>query len=125
VSRVFNRVRAASALIEAVFKPDKEVALAFGVSVRTIEYWRSRLKTDEDLQREYRKMAQEKLAPWLSEIPDVLDQAVSFLSVATKTADPTNPDAIKAITGAIATLSDLQIIHEALRERQSARAATD
>lgn len=118
MSRRFNLTRAASALIETLLKPDREVATAFGVAVRTIEYWRQRLKTDEDLQREYRAMAGEKLARWITEVPEVLDGAMGFLKQAVKVADPSDPKAIDAVVGAVSLLSDLQIIYESLARKQ-------
>jgi transposase len=116
--RTFNTTRAAAALVEAALKPDREVARGFGVGVRTIEYWRHRLKTDEALQREYRKMANEKLAQWITEIPEVLDGAIGFLKRATEIADPTDPKCIDAIVGALSTLNEIAIIHESLARKQ-------
>lgn len=118
MSRHFNSTRAAAALVEACLKPDQEVAQAFGVSVRTVEYWRYRLKTDAELQQAYKAMASEKLAQWVTEIPEVLDGAIGFLKRATALADPADPKAIDAIVGAITTLSDLQIIHESLQQKR-------
>lgn len=116
--RRFNVTRAAAALVEAALKPAREVAAAFGVAVRTVEYWRQRLRTDEDLQREYRAMAGEKLARWITEVPEVLDGAMAFLKQAVNVADPSDPKAIDAVVGAVSLLSDLQIIYESLARKQ-------
>jgi len=118
MSRRFNVTRAAAALVEAALKPDREVAVAFHVAVRTIEYWRQRLKTDEDLQREYRAMVGEKLARWITEVPEVLDGAMAFLKQAVSVADPSDPKAIDAVVGAVSLLSDLQIIYESLARKE-------
>jgi hypothetical protein len=117
--RKFNCVRAASALVEATFKTDREVALAYGVSIRTIEYWRARLRTDTELQQEYRKMAQEKFKQWVSEIPDSLELAVGFIASAARTGDTTDPKMVEAITNAISTLNDVLIVQSALEKREA------
>ncbi|MBD2462267.1 helix-turn-helix domain-containing protein [Oscillatoria sp. FACHB-1407] len=114
----FNVVRAASALVEATLKTDKQVSIEFGVSIRTIEQWRSRLKVDEELQREFRRMANEKLSQWVGEIPNSLELAIGFIASAARTGDTTNPDMVKAITGAIATLNDVFVIQAAIQQRQ-------
>lgn len=112
-------MRAAAALVEASLKSDREVALAFGVSVRTVEHWRHRLKTDTELQQEYRKMAQEKLSQWVSEIPDSLELAIGFIASAARAGDVTNPDMVKAITSAIGTLNEVLIVQSALQKREA------
>lgn len=115
--RKFNCVRAAAALVEATLRTDKEVALAYGVSVRAIEYWRARLRTDEELQQEYRKMAQEKFKQWVSEIPDSLELAIGFISSAARSGDVTDPKMVEAITGAISVLSEVLLVQESIAAR--------
>jgi hypothetical protein len=117
--RQFNYTRAAAALVEAQLKSDAEVAAAFGVSVRSLETWRVRLSWDEALQVEYKRMAKGKLETWVSKIPDCLDGAIAFITRATTEADPKDPDAVRAITGAIATLNEVGIIQEAIQQRKA------
>ncbi|WNZ22732.1 hypothetical protein HJG54_07585 [Leptolyngbya sp. NK1-12] len=115
--RKFNRVRAASVLVEATLKSDKEVALAYGVSVRAIEYWRQRLKRDEELQQEYRRMAQVKLAQWVSQIPDSLELAIGFISSAARSGDVRDPKMVVAMSGAISVLSEVLVVQESIAAR--------
>ncbi|NJR63194.1 MAG: hypothetical protein HC769_33085 [Cyanobacteria bacterium CRU_2_1] len=117
--RKFNYVRAAAALVEASLKSDREVALAFGVAVRTLEYWRHRLKSDEVLQQEFRKMAQEKLAQWVSEIPDSLGMAIGFITSAARSGDVTDPKMVEAMVGAISVLSEVLVLASAIEQRRS------
>lgn len=117
--RKFNRMRAAAALVEAMLKSDKEVALVYSVSIRTIEYWRHRLKTDSELQQEFKKMAQEKFKQWVSEIPDSLELAIGFIASAARTGDTRDPKMVEAITNAIATLNDVLIVQAALEKREA------
>ena len=119
MSRSFNYQRAAAALVEASLNPDKQVAKAYGVSIRTIEAWRLRLKTDERLQREFRNMAQEKLSQWVSTIPESLELAIGFVASAARSGDTTNPDMVKAITAAIATLNEVLMIQESIASRKN------
>jgi hypothetical protein len=117
----FNYVRAAAALVEASLKPDREVAKAFGVAVRTLEYWRHRLKTDEVLRQEFRKMAQVKLAQWVSEIPNSLELAIGFIASAARTGDTTDPKMLDAVTNAVSVLNEVLIIHESIAQRSIAQ----
>ena len=117
--RTFNTTRAASALAEANLKPDREVAQAFGVGVRTIEYWRNRLKWDEQLQQEYKAMSKGKLNHWTTKIPDCLDSAIDFIMKAAETGDPTNPEMVRAVTGAIGMLNEVLIIQDAIAARKA------
>lgn len=121
--RQFNRVRAASALVEAVLKTDRQVAIEFGVSVRAIEYWRSRLKVDEELQGEFRKMANDKLSQWVGEIPDSLAMAIGFIASAARSGDVTSPEMVNAMTRAIATLNEVMMVQEAMSLRKAAMEA--
>jgi len=117
--RTFNATRAAAALAEANLKTDKEIAIAYGVSIRTIESWRSRLKWDAELQEAYRLMTTSKLSHWTSKIPDCLDRTIDFITKAAETGDPSNPEMVKAITGAIGMLNEVQIIQEAIAAKKA------
>jgi hypothetical protein len=119
VSRIFNVTRAAAALAEASLKPDQEVATPFGVGVRTVEAWLNRLQWDEQLQQEYKAMTQGKLNQWTSRIPGCLDKAIDFIIKAAESGDPTNPEMVKAMTGAIGMLNEVQIIQEAIAAKKS------
>jgi hypothetical protein len=64
-------------------------------------------------------MAKGKLDTWVSKIPDCLDGAIAFITRATTESDPRDPDAVRAITGAIATLNEVVIIQEAIQQRKA------
>jgi hypothetical protein len=119
VPRTFNVSRAAAALAEANLKTDKEIAIAYGVGIRTIESWRSRLKWDAELQEAYRIVTTSKLSHWTAKIPDCLDRAIDFITKAAETGDPTNPEMVKAMTGAIGMLNEVQIIQEAIAAKKA------
>jgi hypothetical protein len=116
--QTFNYLRAATVLLEASFKPDKEVAKVFGVGVRTIESWRQRLKTDPLLRQEFKKVSQQKLTRWQTKIPDCLDRAIDFIMKAAEQGNPADPEMVKAIILAITQLNEVLIISEAIEARK-------
>ncbi|HEY9631023.1 MAG TPA: hypothetical protein V6C84_27345 [Coleofasciculaceae cyanobacterium] len=117
--RTFNATRAAAALAEANLKTDREIAIAYSVGIRTIESWRSRLRWDEQLQREYQAMTTSTMSNWISRIPDCFDRSIDFIMQAAENGEPTNPEMVKAITGAIGMLNEVQIIQEAIVARKA------
>jgi len=119
MSRHFNVSRAASALAEASVKTDKEIAAAYGVGIRTVEAWRSRLSWDTELQEAYKTVTASKLSHWTSKIPDCLDRAIDFLMRSAEQGNPCEPDMVKAITGAMAMLHEVQIVQEAIATKKA------
>lgn len=119
--RKFNHTRAAAALVEAQLKGDREVAAAFGVSIRSIESWRARLEWDDQLKAEYEKLAPAKTIQWQSRIPDVLDKAIAFLGQTFEKGDPTNPELVKSVTAAIATLNEVAIVQAVITKKEQSR----
>lgn len=119
----FNLVRAAAALVEASLKSDREVAAAFGVSVRSIESWRSRLTWDERLQGEVKKLADQKLGQWVSGIPKFLEDAIQFVRQAAQQGDPTDPEMVEAVTTAIATLNEVMVVQDAIAAKKGRQAS--
>lgn len=116
--RIFNRRRAAAILVEATLKRDREVAIAHGVSVRSIESWRSRLRWDGELNELYVQLLGNAVADWLSQIPGTLEEAIAFIKAAAQQGDVKDPKMLSAVSDAVATLSEVLLIQEEVKARR-------
>ncbi|MBW4598997.1 MAG: hypothetical protein KME29_05115 [Calothrix sp. FI2-JRJ7] len=120
MSRSFNYERAAGALVDAIFSGDKAAAEKWDVSTRSIEEWRSRLKEDEELLALFKSKKQAREKSWASEIPDTIQAGLKFVKDATSHSDPADPEAIKAIVGALKVLMDIDLTKQVLDARLAA-----
>lgn len=102
----FNYLRAAQALSMADFEELEDVAVRFGVTVRAIQYWRKRLEHDEELQQEYRKASDAKIAEIAKvvpvqilnvaeRIPRSIDRILDFLNTCFDELDPGDPESAR------------------------------
>ena len=119
----FNQERAAKALVDAILMGDQDAAKKYGVSLRTIENWRSRLDTDRHFAAFFQNLRQAKDENWAVELPAALASCIDFLKRAGQEADAKNPDAIAAIASAAETLADMALTQKVVDERiRAARA---
>jgi hypothetical protein len=119
----FNQDRAAKALVDAILMGDQEAAKKYGVSLRTIENWRSRLDTDESFAAFFQDLRQAKDENWAVELPAALSSCINFLKEAGQLANRTDPDAIAAISSAADTLADIAMTQKVVDERLRAARA--
>lgn len=110
-----KRDRIAKILVEASVNGDKATAEKFGVSLRSIQRWRSKLPggnettgapPDDKLAQAVAEKKAKVEEGWADEIPEALRDAVKFLRRAAKEADPKDPAAIHSIAGAMKMLSE-------------------
>lgn len=120
MSRSFNYERAAGALVDAIFMGDKAAADKWDVSTRSIEEWRSRLKDDNDLLALFKSKKHAREKTWASEIPEVIQNGLKFISEATRSSDPADPEAVKVISGALKILMDIDLTKQVLDARLAA-----
>jgi hypothetical protein len=120
MSRSFNYERAAGALVDAIFSGDKAAAEKWDVSTRSIEEWRSRLKEDEELLALFKSKKHAREKTWASEIPQVIQDGLRFVSDAIKHANPEDPEALKAVVGALKVLMDIDLTKQVLDARLAA-----
>jgi len=113
----FNYERAATALAEAAFTDDLTASQRHGVSLRTLERYRSRLRTDEKLAAfvAAKKAALER--EWASSLAPAIREAIRFLQRAAREADPGDPNAIYAVAGALKILSEVFMTREVIGAR--------
>jgi hypothetical protein len=115
--RRWNVTRAAKALVDADFTTDKESAQLNGCSVRSIESWRSKMNSDEALRTEYQRLLNLKLGDWAELVPVALAHLVGFSIDATRSLDPSNPESVAAVTGAMKVLGELQLTRDMIALR--------
>jgi len=112
-----NRERVAQILVEALHNGDSEASRKFGVSIRTLQRYRRRLHTDRELSQivALKKTAFEQM--WLEDATQAIREAIRFLQRAAVEADPTDPNAIHAVAGALKILAEVSLTREVLSVR--------
>ena len=113
----FNPKRAANALADAAFATDAIAAKKYRVTSRSLRSWRSRLKWDADLQAEYEIALSDRKAAMIT-VPKAIEAALDYLRRACHDSPTNEPESIRAITEALATLSEVQLVELKLKEIQ-------
>lgn len=113
----FNKQRAAMVLLDSTLTNDRAAAEKWGVSERALRQWRSRLDSDPDFAALFYvgKMRQDEA--WATQIPDALAAGIKFLARASEQLDPSDPNAIHAIAGAIKILAEISMTRELIAAR--------
>ena len=126
MSREFNKERAAKALVDAILMGDNEAAKKYGVSYKSLQGWRSRLDTDTEFRQFFQELRAKKDERWADDLAAALASGIRFLKDAGTQADPKDPDAIAAITGAVEMLADIALTQKMVDERlRAAREARE
>lgn len=113
----FNHERAALILVEAAYYGDRATGDRWGVSIRSIQRYRARLDSDQELSQlvALKKEAFER--DWTEEMPAAIRTGIRFLNTAFQEADPTSPEAIHAVAGAMKILAEIGLTREVLNVR--------
>jgi transposase-like protein len=111
----------ARAIVDAALTTDREAAEKHDLSRKSIERWRSELDTDPELQARFTKLWEEVRAAgdWVEDATDTIRTALSFLRTAMDELDPSDPDAVRAVTEAIGTLAEAKLMADVVDERLS------
>lgn len=106
----FNRVRAASALVDAEFTDIERVAEKYGLSVRTVSSYRSRLDEDQELRQLFEQRLREVTQTWAEDLPAAISSGVDFLKRVSETTEPNtaSPAKIRAVAEAVRTLVEIE-----------------
>lgn len=115
--RKFNPERAAAALVDAAFTDDKAAARKHGISVRSIENWRSRLNHDAELVELFAHKKALVTKGWAARLDEAIETGIDFLIRASAQANPMAPDAIHAVAGAVKLLSEIRLTEKVLDAR--------
>lgn len=113
----FPYEKAAEALNRLDYESADDIAADMGVSRRTIFRWKQRLQVDPFLQERYRQIIEQRSAAIANSItestkriPTVLARSLDFLERSCDELDPSEPEAVRAVTGAISSMSELLFI---------------
>jgi hypothetical protein len=120
MAKIFNQDRAAKALADAILMGDRAAAEKYGVSCKSLELWRTRLETDADFRAHFQAARQAKDEAWSSDLPAALTSCINFLKEAGQQASRSDPDAIAAISNALATLADIALTQKIVDVRLQA-----
>ena len=121
----------AAAIVDAAFTTDEEAAGQHDVSRRSIQRWRAEMEEDPKLAENVAAIYKEEIQgrDWLEEATRTVQSAFSFLRQAANELDPSDPDAVKAVSLAIQTLTEAkltaQVINARLAEQNSEYRASD
>jgi hypothetical protein len=109
----------ARAIVDAALTTDREAAEKHEVSRKSIERWRSELDTDPELQARFTELWEEVRAAgdWVEDSTDTIRTALSFLRTAMNELDPSDPEAVEAVTEALNTLVEAKLTVEVVDER--------
>ena len=111
--------RTAAILVEAAYYGEKETAKRWGITDRTILNYRNRLDEDSKLSDIFAIKKREFETDWSNEIPEAIRAAVRFLKRASNEADPTDPESIHAVAGALKIMAEVGMTKAILDVRLS------
>ncbi len=106
--------RLATILVEAAFFGDKSVVQKWGITQRTIINYRNRMAENDELSQVFILKKDRFEQEWATEIPTAIRAGIHFLGEAAKQADPSNPEHIHAVAGAVKILAEIGLTKEIL-----------
>jgi hypothetical protein len=111
-----NRTRAAQILCDAAYYGDTKTAKKWEITQRTIENYRSRLKTDPQLAALFGNLRIKLEGDWKSELARGITSSVRKIAAMIDAVDSSKPDAdmLEALTGAAKTLAEIAITAEVI-----------
>jgi hypothetical protein len=104
-------------LCDAVMMGDRRATEKWGVPLRTLQSWRSKLETDATLRtlmQDYRKKQTEK---WLEDIPIALSGIINFVKDATHELNPSKAEDLVAVVTALEAIADVKMTEQIIAER--------
>lgn len=116
-----NYERAATILVEAAFSNDKTAAEKYGVTTRTVQRYRDRLETDDELALLVAIKKQRFEDGWADELSGAIRSSIRFLQRAANEADPKDPAVIHAVAGSLKILADVTLTKKVLDARLTGR----
>lgn len=129
--KTYSVTKKAAVLVDASFVSDSEAAEQHGVSRSSVVRWRGQMDEDPDLAEAYCELYQEEVQgqDWLEDATRTVQQAFSFLRRAADELDAGDPEAVKAVSMAVQTLTEAKmaakVIDARLAEHDSKHGAAD
>lgn len=111
-----NYERAAQILCDAAYFGDTKAAEKWKITTRTVESYRSRLKTDHQLSALFGTFRAKLEGNWKSEISRGITSGARKIAAMIEAVNADNPtaDMLEALTGAVKVLSEIAITTEVL-----------
>jgi len=115
----------AGVIVDAAFTTDQEAADQHGVSRRSVQRWRAEMDEDPELAENVAAIYKEEIEgrDWLEEATRTVQTAFSFLRRAANELDPSDPDAVKAVSLAIQTLTEAKLTTQVINARLAEQSA--
>jgi seryl-tRNA synthetase len=115
----YSLEKKARTLVDASLKTDREAAEKNDVSRKSIQRWRKDLRTDEELQARFAELWEtvREAEDWAEDATDTIRTACSFLRTAFEDLDPSDPEAVEAVTKALRTLAEASMVKDAIDVR--------
>lgn len=115
--RSIDRERAARILAEAALVGDQKAADNHGICAKTLRRWRERMATDEQMSANVLKNKRRLEADWADKLPAAIRGAIAFLERASQESDPSDPESVHSVTGALKILTDVAIAKQIVDAR--------
>ena len=115
-----SQTKVAKALADATLMGDVKAAKKNGISVASIERYRADLDPMSPLAVELQKELNERDELWAAKLPDALESGIDYLTSVFKGEQDLDADAVKAVTGSIETLADINMTRKIIKERLNA-----
>lgn len=107
----------AQAIVDAVYFGDTEAAKRHSISTKSIQRWRQEISDNPALSGIVQEKLQKRDESWASEIPAALNAGIVWLKDAFAQARKSDPEAIRAVTEAMATLAEIAMTREVIDAR--------
>ncbi|MEM9264490.1 MAG: hypothetical protein AAGA46_03105 [Cyanobacteria bacterium P01_F01_bin.13] len=109
----------AQVLAESDYATDKEVAGRWKIGVRTLENYRSQLKTDPNLLAEYHKQKTKLSVAWVDDASKTIKVCAETVQDLCKKKNPKHALLIQSVAGAAKIFGELNIAYTALTDEPS------
>jgi hypothetical protein len=104
-------------LISAAYDSDDQASEKYGVCKRSIQRWRERLDKDPKLAALVARKVRLHEASWADDAPGAIRDCIAFIRKSAATANPSDPDVIYSVAGALKILVECSTMHTILASR--------
>ena len=116
----FDYERASRALAIAALEGDAKASATEGISVRTLQNYRKRLREDDTLAQLFGSKKATLEREWAHEIAPTLRAALAFIQRASTSLDARDPEAVHAMAGALKLVNEAGLAMRVIDARLAA-----
>lgn len=113
----FNRDKAARIVLDAVVMGDRPACEKHGISLRTLQRYRTKLEDDAELSQVVAQKKEMQDEAWANEIPSAIAACINYLKDSAAACVPGNPDAIHAVSGALKIMTEVELTRKLIDAR--------